>query len=199
VPLRSQWLKIANFRHDRATTGNNQSAISRAAPDGSGRGKRLPGDSHLPGSSLRSCLAPRPQFYRGYLAASRSKSQKDNMPPIISADQVCEREWVRLGERSTVMLVISLLLAREMRRDASAEQELTLGFDDLLADTTFDLKREEVDQIRSHARTHFAVMIASARASGHETEEELTNAGLPKPKSTWEQLFGKWWRSRVQT
>jgi hypothetical protein len=98
------------------------------------------------------------------------------------------------------MLAVSLLLAREMRRDAIAEQELTLGFDDLLGDTTFDLRREEVDQVRSHARTHFAMMIASARAWAQNTDEELTDAGPPaKPTSAWEQLFGKWWRNRAQT
>jgi hypothetical protein len=122
------------------------------------------------------------------------------MAPIIPPNPACEREWVRLGERSAVMLAVSLLLAREMRRDAIAEQELTLGFDDLLADTTFDLRREEVDQVRSHARTHFAMMIASARAWAQNTDEELTDAGPPaKPTSAWEQLFGKWWRNRAQT
>jgi hypothetical protein len=122
------------------------------------------------------------------------------MAPIIPPDQACEREWVRLGERSAVMLAVGLLLAREIRRDASAEQEFTLGFDDLLADTTFDLRREEVDQVRSHARTHFALMIASTRALAQSMEEDFTDAGPPaKLTSTWEQLFGRWWRNRVQT
>jgi hypothetical protein len=61
-----------------------------------------------------------------------------------------------------VLLALTLLLTREMRRDPSAEQELTLGFDDLLADTIFDLRREEIDQVRSHARTHFAFLEAPA-------------------------------------
>jgi hypothetical protein len=98
------------------------------------------------------------------------------------------------------MLALSLLLAREMRRDVSAEQELTLGFDDLLADTTFDLPREELDQVQTHARTHFAMMVASARAFAQNADEEFTDAGPPRtPTSAWEQLFGKWWRSRIQT
>jgi hypothetical protein len=122
------------------------------------------------------------------------------MAPVIPPDQACEREWVRLGERSAVMLALTLLLAREMRRDPSAEQELTLGFDDLLADTIFDLRRDEIDQVRSHARTHFAVMIASARALAQNADEDFIDVGpRAKPTSTWEQLFGKWWRRRVQT
>jgi hypothetical protein len=122
------------------------------------------------------------------------------MAPVIPPDQACEREWVRLGERSAVLLALTLLLAREMRRDPSAEQELTLGFDDLLADTIFDLRRDEIDQVRSHARTHFAVMIASARALAQNTDEDFIDVGpRAKPTSTWEQLFGKWWRRRVQT